>query len=160
MPRNIQASAINEGFGPKYIFAVVAFFALGFGGMMLGPRLFSSRPAAPSAPPTAAAVPAPAPAAATQAKPAPTPRPAQRAFSAVEIPIGGIETVQVDGTLAALAACRGALESGKGYDGVTQAGFAGLVGGKAEALTPAQIKQGCRMITERDPAAVALRKKP
>lgn len=159
MPRNIQVSSINEGFGPKYIFAVVAFFALGFGGMMVGPKLFAARPAAPPvAPPVAVAEPKPV--AAAPAKPAPAPRPAQRAFSAVEIPLGGVETVQIDGTLAALAACRGALESGKGYDGVTLAGFAGLVGGKAEALTPAQIKQGCRLITEKDPAAVALRKKP
>ncbi len=157
MRPHVQPSSVNEGITPKYIMAVAAVFALGFGGMMLAPRLIGARTAAPAvavAPPVEpkAVIPTPTP------PPAPA-RPAQRSFSTVETPLGGIETVRTDGTLAALAACRGAVESGKGYDGVTLDKFAKLINGKADALSPAQIKQGCRMITEGDPAAKALQQR-
>ncbi len=157
MRPRVQASSVNEGIGIKYILAVVAFFALGFAGVMTAPKLLALRPTAPVTAP--APVAEPEPPAPIAAAPQIAPRPAQKSFSAVETPVGGVEAVRTDGTLAALAACRGAFESGKGYDGVKLERFAQFVGGKVGALTPAQVKQGCKALTEGEPAALALRTK-
>lgn len=147
----VSASRGNEGVGVKYILSVLAFFALGFLGVMNAPKLMAMRHAAPVAAAEPAPEPAPLVAAAQPVAPA---RPAPRSFAPIDMPAGGIEVVRTDGTLAALSACRAALESGRGYDTITLDQFAAFVGGHPENLSPAQIKQGCKTITEGGGAAL------
>jgi hypothetical protein len=144
-----QAAPRDGGMGVlKYGFAVAACFVVGFGAHMYAPLIFKPRAApAPVAEPQTVPDQPPAPAIAPQ--PA-RPVAAQKSFSTVETPTSGktemIQTTQ--GTLAALANCRTAIQSGKAYEGFRADDIASLAGRDVAKLTSADIREGCRRITD------------